>query len=146
MTERRDLLRLAVFEYGEIVLRQVGNQAIVIVDHGGVQSDFVDFLLENIDIALLSLGGFALLRSLRCVSWLIRYLPLRSRLLAGSAARLRRRRRGGLILRDHPGSQPYNDSNQDHERMTASIRLAHSILFWRIRAAAAGPSEDSVSP
>ena len=54
--ERGDLLRLAVFEYGEVALGQVGDQTIVIVHHGGVQGDFVNFLLENKDVALLRLG------------------------------------------------------------------------------------------
>ena len=53
VVKRSYLLRLAIFQNVEVALGEVGDQAIAIVDHGGMQRDFVHFLLEDVDVVML---------------------------------------------------------------------------------------------
>ena len=46
------------------LLREIGDRTEVVVDHGGVQSDFVDFLLEDEDITLTATGRLVPARNL----------------------------------------------------------------------------------
>src|SRR5208337_923055 len=133
--EQGYLLGLAVFEDGEIVAREIGDQAIVIVDHGGVQHNFVHFPLEDIDAALFGIGRLALGRILH--SPRLRTFPPKQRKL-GWGNRWR-------TLSGQPSPQQQNKYTHQPDPISI-IRWAHNIPFWRTRAAAAGLWADSVSP
>src|SRR5207249_364539 len=60
ITEGCDLLRLAVFQNREITTLQASHQPILVVYHGRMQGNFVDFLAEDEDIALAGFGSLPL--------------------------------------------------------------------------------------
>ena len=49
MPEGNDRLWLSIFEYGEVVAVEVGHDMLLVVDHCGVQQDFVDILADDKD-------------------------------------------------------------------------------------------------
>ena len=55
LRKRSDLLRLAIFEDLKSCLAEIGDHAVVVVNYGGVQRNFVDFLLEDEDIVVCAL-------------------------------------------------------------------------------------------
>jgi len=65
VVKRDDGLRLPILEYGECVLVEVGNDALVVVDDRGMEQDFVD-ILANDEVATVA-GGRR--RSLLFLRW-----------------------------------------------------------------------------
>ena len=55
MVKRDDVLRLAVFEHGERAAIQIGDDVLLVVDHRGMQQNFVHVFLEDEDSLLVQI-------------------------------------------------------------------------------------------
>src|ERR1700730_6032369 len=56
MPERSNLLRLAIFKYGESVLVQIGDHMLFVIDDGSVQYNLLHFGMKNEGTRRLPLG------------------------------------------------------------------------------------------
>jgi len=58
MAERNNVLRFSIFEYGERVPVKIGHNMLFVVDHSGVEQDFVDVLADDVGSGIV--GGWLL--------------------------------------------------------------------------------------
>src|SRR5450755_1258010 len=125
--ERDDVLRLPVFKHAERAAVQVRNDVLVVVDHRGVQQDFVDVFAENEDALVIEFLIFLI------VLWFIwRWLIWRwliGRWLIGRWLVLRRR----SLSRRRSCRRRGRRARRCRGRWSSSGRCRLGVVLWRGR-------------